>query len=215
MGYVASAVGRSDLAFGRAVFERNVQRSRVPHVAEGWAQGRAPQGVSIAPSVRLQREGLELEILGLSSTSPAAADAEKLFSYLNDWAQSLQHRGVDAGIVVSDRCLSELTPAVERGGRTWPYLLLVIGQACGESKVPSPIYSIAMLPAGEGLTSYGRAKLTFDRGSHALLQATTGSVDITASAPMPDPRLQASLAVWTARHANSQAPQPSAADAER
>ena len=208
LGYVASAVGRTDASAGLAALER----SRIPYVAEpraGAAARTTSKGdkvaVGPAPAVRLQREGLTLEILGLSSTSPASRDPEQLFGYLNEWALGLQNRNVDAGIVLSDRCLSELVTPVERAGRTWPYLLLVIGQACGEP-VSSQIYSIAMLPAGEGLTSYGRAKLTFDRGSRALLQAVTSLVDITAADG--DPGFQANLGP---RPSEGATPQPPAA----
>jgi 2',3'-cyclic-nucleotide 2'-phosphodiesterase (5'-nucleotidase family) len=211
MGYAASAIGRSELAFGLPAFARNLERSKVPHLAEravaAAISGEA--GRARMPSLRFERDGLKFAILGISSLNGASADPEQLFKYVNEWALALQDNQIDAGILLSDRCLSELTPAIERGGKNWPYLVLVIGQACGATQIKSPIYSIALLPAGEGMTSYGRAKLTFDRGSRALLQATTSTVDITSSSPTPDPGLQASLAAWNDRRDPGHDPQPS------
>jgi 2',3'-cyclic-nucleotide 2'-phosphodiesterase (5'-nucleotidase family) len=195
MGYAASARGASDLLFGVKAFHRNLELAGVPHLG-------TPGDSEPEKPLLIDKQGVKIELIGLAKSAGAdAGTVADLFSALDGRAQAIVEHGAHVGILLSNACVDELTAVLKRGAREWPFLVLAIGQACGAHAVESPIYGTALIAAGTGFRQYGRARLTFDRNTGALLRAETGSVEVAAGpdAPVPDAALSATLAAWSNR----------------
>lgn len=194
LGYAASVLGTADLQLGHDRVKRAIDLSGIEHVG-------LLSDLNLPESRIIERLGSKIEVIGLSRRLLPTHSGRGLLDALHGWSTIVGEHEVDAGIVLSDVCLSDLAQQFEEHGRAWAFLVLAIGQRCSDSDVPRAIHSVTLLPAGDGFREYGRATLTFDRNTGALLQAAAEVVKVEhdANAPAPDATLAAHIRAWTAQ----------------
>ena len=171
LGYVASVVGEAELSLAPGQLHSAIDAARVPHLAEQTQH-------SVQPSLLIEREGVKLELVGLSKLLMARDEGDPMRAALEHWANAVHAHGAHVGVVISDACVRDLAQIFTRYGQAWAFLVLAIGQACDATEPPQPIHSVTLLPAPPALRAYGRARLTFDRHTGALLRAQTAIVNV-------------------------------------
>jgi hypothetical protein len=130
----------------------------------------ASLGTPDAGAIVITRAGLRFYVLGVP----------------RDGAEAIMQRDIVpsvslalAAVVVSDLCVKELGEILERNARAWPFLLVAVGRACGPPPPPRHIFSVLLLSAPDGLEQgYGKATLSFDQRTAALLRADGSIVSL-------------------------------------
>jgi hypothetical protein len=108
--------------------------------------------------VALDRSGIRVAIIGV----PAEGDAQK---FLEPAVGEADGAGFSAIILVSTRCLADLSSAIEKKIHVYWKVPLVVGAAC-EAKVKPALGAALMVEAG----SISRVRITFDRRTQAFLK---------------------------------------------
>jgi 2',3'-cyclic-nucleotide 2'-phosphodiesterase (5'-nucleotidase family) len=121
LGYAASVLGHADLALGPSALRRNIELAGVPHLG-------VQSGMQLPASLLLDKQGVKLEVIGLSKHWQAPGANDAMLAELRGWAHKIHDHGADVGIVLSDACVEDLAEVFEQGGRDWAFLVLAIGQ---------------------------------------------------------------------------------------
>jgi 2',3'-cyclic-nucleotide 2'-phosphodiesterase (5'-nucleotidase family) len=199
MGYAASVFGNHEVDFGRPQFARNRETGAFPYLAANLpasadADSAAPLGLS--GSVRVQRQGLELLVVGLSSektrSTPMPGRLDDV-TFIDDVQAMASVPGLSkaaAVVVLTDGCLAALAAELEAHPE-WK-VAVAAGQQCHDA-FPPKAGGATLVAVGRHFQAYGRVKLTFRGGKLAGVQAET--VDL-ASTEAAEPKAQELIAGW-------------------
>jgi len=177
MGYSASAASSSDLSQGREALRADA--SRLPYVIANLND----PDLAIGRRVEVERGGIVFQVVGVSSGGPqglALTPAEEQLSEM--WTL---WRGDRPMILVTDLCIQELAQILDRT-KQWPFMFLAIGRRCGSSESVLRVNAALVMASGDGFGEYGRAVLTFDRNTAALLRAEARLAAVDAGLPDVD-----------------------------
>ncbi len=209
LGYVASAFGNHELDFGRATFEENHAKERVPFVAANVTPTRAEGGVA-DPFVLVRRRGLTVGVVGLATHDTVQAGLRDNYRGLRfgDEEEALSRvvpaawaSGADAVVVVAHVCARELHPIVARHPE---WRLAFVGAGHCHRLEQKDAGATPVVEPGSFLRGYVRASLTFDpsrpqRERLVGVTAETVSLERAKDAPplaAPDPEIARLVAGW-------------------
>lgn len=211
MGYAASAFGNRELDFGREGFEYNRKLSGIQYLAANLsevADGGSP--LKLPAGLEYTRLGVKIGVLGLTASKTLrtvmAGRAEGLTltdaeAALTRGAAALWAQGISALVVVSDDCLKEVKPLIEKHPE-WR-LSVVAGRQC-EAEVGTRVGNTYLVYPGRHFNTYDAVKLTFDPSKPAaeqLTQVSSETVEVVndEKAPPPEKVTAKVVAGWKAR----------------
>ncbi|MBL9037133.1 MAG: hypothetical protein JNG84_01340 [Archangium sp.] len=134
--------------------------------------------------VVVERGGVRFYVLGLRGVPSVDGGIDE-----RNLIDTLQRDIVPAwriapvAVVVSDVCSDVLARILERHGNMWPFLVTVVGRACGPTPAPRHIFGMVLLAAPDDFTGYAKATLSLDQRTAALLRAEAATVPFASQTP--------------------------------
>ena len=208
MGYAAAAVGNHEFDFGLEALRARSLQSDFPFVSANVrdASGATPQEWGIEPYVVIERNGIQVGIVGLTTTStPVTTNPNNLrdLQFL-DYEDALREivpqaraDGAELLLVAGHLCRSELETLAHNVGDL--DLHFMGGGHCNELFTQT-IAGTVLVGGGYHLTSYARVDFLFDTDSDKVLQASAETARNTPAAA-PDEDVSAIVGRWQARAA--------------
>ncbi len=183
MAYDGAAVGNHEFDFGLDTLRRRAAQSDFPFLSANIrekANGAVPADAGFVSSVVLERNGITVGLIGLTTlstprtTNPvnvAAFDFVAYESALREVVPAVQAAGAELILVPAHVCESELVALAERIGDLGVHMLG--GGHCNEL-FAREVNGIVLIGGGYHLTSYARATFTVDVGQGAVVDRGFG-----------------------------------------
>lgn len=208
MGYAAAAVGNHEFDFGLEVLRARAIQSDFPFLSANVrdAAGQTPGEWGIEPFTLLERNGIQIGIIGLTTTStpfttnPANLRDLQFLEYeaaLREITPQARAAGAELLLVAGHLCRAELT-ALAQAVRDLG-IHFMGGGHCNELFTET-VAGTVIVGGGYHLTSFARVDLLFDTETDALLQAEAATVR-NRPAAAEDDAIAAIVARWQARTA--------------
>jgi len=177
MGYAASAVGNHEFDFGLDSFQNRLSQANFPYLSaniQGKEDTFLPSRLGIQPYTMIERNGLKLGIIGLTTTStpftthPANIRDFEFTEYesaLREGVSVLRDQGAELILAPTHICIDELT---ELALRTQDLHIQFFGGGhCNESFAEKKGEAV-IVSGGYHLTSYAYVHLAYDPLQHVV-----------------------------------------------
>ncbi|MFT3837297.1 MAG: 5'-nucleotidase C-terminal domain-containing protein [Myxococcaceae bacterium] len=211
MGYAASAFGNRELDFGREGFVANRNLSGIKYLAANLTETEdQAKWIHILPYAVFERRGQKIGVIGLTARKTlktvmpgraAGLQLEDEETVLGAAAKRLWDGGASAVVLLSDDCLGEMKPVLEKHPE-WK-LAVVAGRQC-EAEIGDKAGNTSLLYPGRHFNTFSVAKLTFDPSkpvAERLAKVETESVEVVDDdkAPAPEPKVAQVVNGWKGR----------------
>ncbi|HZD11542.1 MAG TPA: metallophosphatase, partial [Candidatus Binatia bacterium] len=206
MDYAAAAVGNHEFDFGLEALRARSLESDFPFLSANVrdAGGETPREWGIEPYAIVERNGIQVGIIGLTTTStpvttnPTNVQAFHFLDYeqaLREVTPQVRADGAKLLVVTGHLCRNELEALAQKVRDL--HIQFMGGGHCNELFAET-IAGAVLVEGGYHLRSYARADLLFDTASDTLVEAdaVTGQND---PASAPDERVAAIVSRWQAQ----------------
>lgn len=206
MGYAAAAVGNHEFDFGLEALRARSLESRFPFLSANVrdAQGATPREWGIEPYTVMERNGIEVGIIGLTTTStpvttnPANLRDLQFVDYetaLREAATEARADGAELLLVAGHLCRGELQ-ALARVVADLE-IDFMGGGHCNELFVET-VGETVLVGGGYHFTSYARVDMLFDMVSNSVVEVNSETV-VNRPGATPDAGVAAVVERWQAR----------------
>lgn len=206
MDYAASAVGNHEFDFGLEALRARAFESDFPYLSANVRNegGQTPQEWGIEPFTVVERNGIRVGIIGLTTTltpvttNPSNVSAFQFLEYeraLREIVPQARAEGAEMIFVAAHVCRGELQ---ELAPRVADLNIHLMGAGHCNELFAEERAGIVLLGGGYHLTAYATATLTFDVNSDTVVDAAyeTASNEATGAG---DPGVQKVVEKWQAR----------------
>lgn len=208
MGYAAAAVGNHEFDFGLETLRARSIQSDFPFLSANTrdAGGETPQEWGIQPYTTLERNGIQVGVIGLTTTStPFTTNPNNLrdlqfLEYeaaLREVTPLARAAGAELLVVVGHLCRDELQALARQ---VVDLSLHVMGGGHCNEQFAETVAGTLLIGGGYHLTSFARVDLLFDTESDTLLQVEATTERNRPSAAV-DEEVAAIVARWQERTA--------------
>lgn len=206
MDYAAAAVGNHEFDFGLEALRARALESDFPFLSANVrdAQGETPREWGIEPYTVVERNGIQIGILGLTTmstpvtTNPANLSDLQFVDYeaaLRETAPQARADGAELLLVAGHVCRDELAALAHEVADL--EIAFMGGGHCNERFVET-VGETLIVGGGYHFTSYARADLFFDTVSESVVEARAETV-MNEPGAAPDPEVGSVVARWQER----------------
>lgn len=195
MGYMGTALGNKDLDFGKAVFSKNKDVSRVAYLGANVKADKEVRELLMRPYLLVQREGAKIGVIGVASqATKGRAMPDRFFGIefegveesLSKTVPEVWKAGADAIVVVAHECPDKLVPVFQKHA-DWK-ISFVGGANCSQGLDDRSTGTVMIAP-DKRLRQYARAALTIDLSKPAKERVTkvdAKAVDVIDGPAVPE-----------------------------
>ncbi len=206
MGYDAAAVGNHEFDFGLEALRARAIQSDFPFLSANVrdASGATPEEWGIRPYTVLERNGIQIGVIGLTTsstpvtTNPANLGDLRFLEYeaaLREAAPQVRAAGAELLLVASHLCRDELQSLARAVADLQVHVMG--GGHCNELFAET-VGDTVLIGGGYHLTSFARLDLLFDTATDTTLQAEAQTVR-NRPAAAADAEVAAIVARWLGR----------------
>ena len=208
MHYDASAVGNHEYDFGLDALTQRIAQADFPYLSANtrWKDnGKVPRDLGILPYTIINVNGLEIGIIGLTTTSTPYVTNPTYVSKLDfiDYEKAVRETmpalvGTDLQFIIAHVCMDALEPLVRNISDLG--IDLAGGGHCNEL-VAKTLGSTVVLGGGFHFTTYARADFTIDMTSKTVSHSNLGTTRNRGA--NPDTGIAGIVQEWAAKSADS------------
>ena len=203
MGYDAAAVGNHEFDFGLDDLKARVSESDFPYLSANLryrSDGTTPVDLGIQPYTILQINGIQVGLIGLTSTStpvtthPANVAEFDFIPYEDALRQTVPEviaKGAELILVPGHLCQGELEHLAQQVGDLG--IDLMGGGHCNEL-FAKEVNGITLIGGGSHMASYAQVYLRFDTSSDTVLEVDAATH--TNQGGVADPGVAALVSQW-------------------
>lgn len=207
MGYAAAAVGNHEFDFGLEALRARALESAFPFLSANVRdaqEGTTPETWGIEPYVVIERNGVKVGIIGLTTTStPVTTNPTNVLEFsflpyeeaLREVVPEARADGAEFLAVVGHLCRQELETLATRVA---DLEIQFMGSGHCNELFAETVGATTLVGGGYHLTSYARADFAFDTAADTVLEAGTETFRNEPGAT-PDATVAAIVEEWRAR----------------